>query len=104
MYRVLQRNLLVLCRGLRGDMQIKPFSGGKWALNPCDSWPKKADPEASTQWSKTVVSTVKAVLFLPARTCTPSYLYKNYGKSVCQPHLGCPLTAIVPRAKQKHKL
>ena len=40
----------------------------KWALNPCDSWPKKADPEASTQWSKTVVSTVKAVLFLPART------------------------------------
>ena len=63
---------------------------------------KGRKPEASPQWSEAPVSTSGAVLFLPARTCTPP----NYGKARFAAHLGlngCPLTAIVPRAKKKHK-
>ena len=32
---------------------------------------EKSQTKIPPQWSKTVVSTTKAVLFLPARTCTP---------------------------------
>ena len=101
---MLQRKLLVSCRGLWG------MWGSNWpplnaqAAAPCRPVAIKGkNPEASTQWSKTVVSTTEAVLFLPARTCTPP----NYGKARFAAHLGlngCPLTAIVPRAKQNHKL
>ena len=46
MYRVLQRNLLVLCRGLRGDMQIKPFSGGKMGAEPVRLVAEKGRPRS----------------------------------------------------------
>ncbi len=77
MYRVLQRKLLVFCRGLRGDVGIKSAPLKCAAARAGAAWLKKPNKEASPQWSKTVVSTTKAVLFLPARTCTPP----NYGKA-----------------------
>jgi len=86
------------------DMRIKWRSAKCPSSGPCGLVAEKdKNPEASLQWSKTVVTTTKAVLFLPAANLNPSITRTNRFAAALGLK-GCPLTAIVPRAKQNHKL